>query len=175
MKKLIIILLLSSFFCKGQEVGYIGGFSKEVESIQPVYGISMNIKFKGDSLKSFLKYIQLETNLLYSQRSLNNKIQADYLQFMAIGKVGYFGNKIGIYGGYGFSLNPTINHSGGENHTYGSFIPCIGINTKLFNRTYLDIKGIYDCGLSGGYYKNNSWYEYRGFIIMSSIRFTLRN
>jgi len=146
-----IIIALAIFMCsksKAQtQMGYVTGFTKQginPAAVQPIYGITLQ--------KQLIKYVALESDVIYSQRMNGHNIQADYLQFMIMGKFGYFGNKAGIYGGYGFSLNPTLDHSNPENHTYVSFIPSIGCQLNLFPKTIVELKSIYDIGLMSGYY-----------------------
>ncbi len=169
-KLLTLSLLFVSLTCFSQvEVGYLTGMTKQginPKHFQPIYGITLQ--------RQFSKYINLESDFVYSQRMNSNKIQADYLQFMLTGKVGYFGNKIGVYGGYGFSLNPTVNHSNPENHTYVSFIPSVGTQLRILPKTILELKAIYDNGLMGAYYKNGDWHDYYGWMIMTTLKFQIK-
>lgn len=166
----IAILLLISYAVKtkAQEVGYITGFTKQginPATIQPIYGITLQ--------KQFTKFVAVESNCFYSQRMNGHKIQSDYLSFMALVKFGYFGNKAGVYAAYGLSLNPSLTHANKENHTYGSFSPAIGTQLKIFKSTWIEGKAIYDYGLSGAYYKDGSWSDYKGIIIMTTLKFKL--
>ncbi len=165
---LIFSLLIISLKCSGQEVGYLIGYTKQGINPavgQPIYGITLQ--------KQFSKYLAVEGNTFYSQRMNGHKIQSDYLSFMACVKGGYFGNKIGAYGLYGFSLNPSLSHDNPQNHTYGSFNIGGGTQIKLFKKTWVELKGYYDFGLSGAYLKNGDWSEYNGLIIMSTLKFKL--
>lgn len=152
------------------EVGYLIGGTKQginPASAQPIYGITLQ--------KQFSKNVSLESNVFYSQRMNGKAIQSDYLSFMLLAKFGYFGNKAGVYVCYGLALNPSLTHANNENHTYGSFTPAIGAQLKLFGRTWIELKGIYDCGLSGAYLKEGCWSDYGGLIIMSTLKFRLWN
>lgn len=168
MKKLTILLLLIISFNSYSQVqmGYLTGTTFR----QPIYGITLQ--------KQFNKYFNLESNVLYSQRMLHNsnKIQADYLQFMINSKFGYFGTKLGIYGGYGFSLNPTLNHTNPENHTYVSFIPNIGLQVTILPKVIIDLKAIYDIGLVPGHYIiEQGWDDpYKALIIMTTLKFQIK-
>lgn len=168
MKKLIILLLIIISFNSYSQVqmGYLFGMTFK----QPIYGITLQ--------KQFSKYFNLESNVLYSQRMLynSNKIQADYLQFMINGKFGYFGNKLGMYEGYGFSLNPTLDHTNPENHTYVSFIPNIGLQATILPKVIVDLKCIYDIGLVPGHYiVGQGWDDsYKALIIMTTLKFQIK-
>lgn len=149
-------------------VGYLTGFTKQGINptvAQPIYGITLQ--------KQFTKFIAVESNCFYSQRMNGHNIQSDYLSFMALAKFGYFGNKVGVYTAYGLSLNPSLTHANKENHTYGSFGPAIGTQLKLFKSTWIEGKVIYDCGLSGAYYKDGDWSDYKGIIIMTTLKFKI--
>ncbi len=175
MKKLLISLLFLISFTAYSQVdssdtekvyfGYQTGFTDH----QPIYGLTLQ--------KQYCKYVQVETDFVYSQRMMGHKIQADYLQFMLMGKFGYFGNRFGVYGGYGFSLNPTVNHSNPENHTYMSFVPSVGGQLRILPKTVLELKAIYDCGLVPGFYnvKEGNWGEdYKNAMIMATLKFQLK-
>ncbi len=164
----MLVIVLVGTYCKAQEVGYIIGYTKQGINPavgQPIYGITLQHQFS--------KYVAVEGNTFYSQRMNGKKVQSDYRSFMACVKLGYFKSKAGIYGIYGFSLNPSLSHDNPENHTYGSFNIGGGTQLKLFKKTWIELKGYYDCGLSGAYLKNNEWYDYQGVIIMSTLKFKI--
>lgn len=151
------------------QIGYLTGFTKQgINPVgrQPIYGITLQ--------KQFSKNVALESNVFYSQRMNGHKIQSDYLSFMCVAKAGYFGNRAGAYGLYGFSLNPSLSHANPENHTYGSLNIGAGAQIRLFRKTYVELKGYYDCGLSGAYLKDGiDWYDYRGVMVMGTLKFKL--
>lgn len=162
--------MLCSLNCVAQiQLGYLTGISKsglQASMVQPVYGLTMQ--------KQYNKYVNLESDIFYSQRMVGNKIQGDYLQFIAQAKFGYFGRVVGVYGGYGFSLNPAINHSNTENHTYVSFIPSVGGQLRIFPKTILELKMSYDTALTAAYLKDNYWYNYNGLLILGMLKFDIK-
>lgn len=157
--------------CAQTQMGYVTGFTKQginPAAVQPIYGITLQ--------KQFGKFVAIESDVIYSQRMNGKKIQADYLQFMAMAKFGYFGKRAGIYGGYGFSLNPTLDHDNPQNHTYLSFVPSVGCQFNVLPKTIVELKSIYDIGLIPGYYiPTVGWGDsYKGVMIMATLKFTIR-
>lgn len=165
---IMLALILGAVKCEAQDIGWLTGYTKQginPASGQPIYGFTLQHQFS--------KYVAIEGNTFYSQRLNGKIIQSDYLSFMALVKLGYFGDRAGVYGLYGFTLNPSLSHDNPENHTYGSFNIGGGCQLKVFRKTWVELKGIYDCGLSGAYLKNGSLSDYRGLIIMSTLKFEL--
>lgn len=170
MKKLILITcFIIPFLCNAQEFGFITGTTKQginPKNAQPIYGISLS--------KQAHKNVNVETNFMYSQRMKENKIQADYISFIIMGKFGTsFNKKINLFYGYGFSMNPTLDHSNPENHTYISHQETIGCQIRILPKTILDMKFIYDIDLTSGYVKDGEFYKYKGLIIMTGMKFVL--
>lgn len=168
MKKIISILIFISNFCQAQEIGYLTGATKQgvnPASAQPIYGITLQSQVN--------KYTAIESNVFYSQRMNGKKIQSDYLSFLLLSKVGYFLTRGGVYACAGLSLNPSLSHANPENHTYGSFTTGAGVQLKLFRKTWIEGKAIYDYGISGGYLKDERWTHYKGLIIMTTLKFKI--
>ncbi len=159
----ILILLSLPFSCLSQiHIGYITG----IEDRQPLYGITLQ--------RQFNNYFQLESNVFYSQRMRGKNIQADYVSFMLVQKAGYFGKRAGGYTGFGISINPTLDHTNWQNHTYLSIAPCLGCQVNVSRKTLLELKGLYDIGITGGYLNpDRSWYRYKNIIIIGTLKFTI--
>jgi hypothetical protein len=164
-KSLVILLLLLSMHCRSQEIGYLTGVSRlgiNPTRFQPLYGFSIGGKIN--------KYIALETALFYSQRSIGAIIQADYFSFLAMPKIGYFGKKAGIYYCPGVSLNPTLEHSNIENHTYFSHLQAAGGEINITPKIIADIKVGYDIGLTGAYFENGIYRKYSGPVLFLGLK-----
>ncbi|MEZ4805462.1 MAG: hypothetical protein R2852_08270 [Bacteroidia bacterium] len=162
---LIAISFISLNPIHSQEIGYCLGINKlgiNPSSFQPVYGMSI-----GGKLNSFLA---LETNLLYSQRSIGNSIQADYLSFVCMPKIGLFKEKFGVYYAPALVLNPTLYHSNVENHTYVSTMQGIGLEFNLSQKIKIDGKVGYDIGLSGAYFENGAYQNYSGAFVLLGMK-----
>lgn len=148
-----------------QEIGYVGGLSSlgiDAKSYQPLYGFSIGYQFN--------KYLGLETNLFYSQRTIGSSIQADYISFLAMPKIGYFGKKVAFFYGPAILLNPTLHHSNIENHTYLSTYQSIGFQYKIMSKLAVDLKLGYDIGLTGAYFTNGSYQKYSGPMVLLGIK-----
>jgi hypothetical protein len=170
--KSIRLLLLLSFISlnsiHSQEIGYCLGINKlgiNPSSFQPVYGMSIGAK-----LNSF---IALETNLLYSQRSIGSSIQADYLSFVCMPKIGVFKEKFGLYYAPAIVLNPTLYHSNVKNHTYVSTMQGVGVELKLSPSIKIDGKVGYDIGLSGAYFENGAYQNYSGAFVLLGMKLVI--
>lgn len=148
-----------------QEIGYLSGINKigiQPTTYQPLYGFSIG--------SNISKYFSIETNLFYSQRTINSATQADYLSFMAIPKIGYFNKKVGIYFAPSLSLNPTLYHSNIKNHTYLSTNQSIGGQINLTKKVIVDLKVGYHMGLTGAYFKNGMYQNYNGFELLLGLK-----
>lgn len=165
--KYVIVLYFSVFMkgLSGQEIGYVSGINKigiNPNSIQPLYGFSIGTKLS--------KYFAFETNLFYSQRTIEDVTQADYLTFMAIPKLGFFTQNYGIYYAPTLSFNPTLYHSNIKNHTYLSTNQMVGGQIKLGGKIIADIKMGYHYGLTGAYFDNGSYKIYNGFEVLLGLK-----
>jgi len=184
MKYLITSLFLSISvnIYSQMTIGYLTGLTNQginkPAHYQPIYGITIQNQFKG----KFGKRLAIESDFLYSQRMNRTKIQSDYFQYMLIGKIGkfnFFKDRLGIYVGIGGSYNASIDHSNPQNHTYLSVVPTVGGQIKISKVTYLELKAVYDYGVPmlgfhGGYYNNSSWTNYKGPLIMGTLKFKIR-
>jgi hypothetical protein len=165
---LIAFSILSISMVNAQEIGYITGVNKLGVSpslFQPFYGFSIGAKV--------YKYVNIETNMYYSQRSIGSTPLADYLSFVLMPKIGNFNNKLSVFYGPGFVLNPTLNHSATQNHTYVSTLQTIGIQFSIGKHLIADAKVGQDIGLTGGYYVNNEWTKYSGPMVMLGLKLNL--
>lgn len=169
MKKLLAIILLLIVSNTGftQELGYLTGLSNvsvnNTKYYQPVYGISLSKDYK---------YIGIETNFLYFQALNQRIVQADYLKYSLQGKIGYF-NKLSIYTGLNLAYNACIHHSSIQNHTNLSIAPIIGVSYKLINRTTVELKHMYDTGITNGYYYLDNRSKYKGSFILLGLKYNL--
>lgn len=167
-KILFWVFLLSVSFAKAQEIGYITGVNKlgiSPSSYQPIYGFSIGAMVH--------KYVNIETNMYYSQRSIGAVPLADYLSFVLMPKIGNFNSKLSVFYGPGFAINPTLNHSATQNHTYVSMLQTIGVQLAIGKHLIADAKIGQDVGLTGGYFKNNEWTKYSGPIVMLGLKLNL--
>lgn len=164
----IIFILGSSLQLNAQEIGYNIGMSKQgidPDGFQPLYGMSIGARFS--------KLFALETNLLYSQRTIGTVPQADYLSFVLMPKFGYFTDRFGIYFAPSVVLNPCLYHSNTENHTYASAFTSAGVQLGLGKKIIVDAKLGYDLGLTGAYYQNNTWQKYKGPMLVLGMKLNL--
>ena len=171
------ILFFSSLFCfavnnnlQAQEIGYNLGVNKlgiQASAFQPVYGFSIGYKLN--------KYLALETNFLYSQRTRGNMVQSDYLSFVLMPKFGYFDKRYGLYCGPAILLNPSLDHSNNQNHTYFSTFQAIGGQLNLRPELILDAKLGYDIGLSGGFFDNGTYQKYKGPMLLFGMKLKINN
>ncbi len=173
MKKLIIILLsIVAIEVSAQdstmiytEEGLVTGFNRmgldADRTLQPIYGITFQ--------QQFGRLFNAEATVIYTQAEANN-IMRDYLSFCLIGKPGYYGHKAGVYGVYGFSINPALGHSNPENHTYGALLIGAGAQLNIAKKKVIDLKLIYSAALSGAYLKNGEWSEYSGLQLMLTFK-----
>ena len=168
-----LIYLVSIFLISGvlnaQEIGYLAGVTKQginPERFEPLYGFTIG--------KRINKVVSIETAFYYSQRSVGSVIQADYLSFVAMPKIGYFTKKAGIYYAPGLVLNPTLHHSNVENHTYLSTIQSIGGQINIIPEIIMDIKIGYDFGLTGAYIESGNYQKYSGAIIFLGLKYDLK-
>jgi hypothetical protein len=167
-KILIAFSMLSISIVKAQEIGYITGVNRlgiSPSLFQPIYGISIGAKVH--------KYVNIETNMYYSQRSIGSSPLADYLSFVLMPKIGNFNNKFSVFYGPGFAINPTLNHSATQNHTYVSTLQTIGVQLAIGKHLIADAKIGQDIGLTGGYYANNEWTKYSGPIAILGLKLNL--
>jgi hypothetical protein len=151
-----------------QEIGYNLGINRlgiQAASFQPVYGFSIGYKLN--------KYLALETNLLYSQRTRGNMVQSDYLSFVVMPKLGYFKKKFGLYYGPSLLLNPSLDHSNNQNHTYFSTFQSIGTQVNLRPELIIDAKFGYDLGLTGGFFDNGKYQNYNGLMFLVGMKLKL--
>jgi len=169
--KLFLLIAVSNLFILNglaQEVGYNTGINKTGINpglFQPVYGISIGYRFNS--------VFAIETNCLYSQRSIGSAVQADYLSFMAMPKIGYFGKKLGFYFAPALLLNPTLYHSNIENHTYMSTFQSLGAEWRAGKKLCLDVKFGYEFGLSGAYFENGAYKTYNGPLLLLGMKLVL--
>lgn len=164
---IVILIAFSSLHSNvnAQEIGYVGGLSSlgiDAKSYQPLYGFSIGYQFN--------KYFGLETNLFYSQRTIGSSTQADYISFLAMPKIGYFGKKAAVFYGPSVLLNPTLHHSNIENHTYLSTYHSIGFQYKIMSKLAVDLKVGYDIGLTGAYFTNGGYQNYSGPMVLLGIK-----
>jgi hypothetical protein len=155
---------------KGQEIGYNLGMNKlgiEAALFQPVYGFSIGYQLN--------KHFAVETNLLYSQRTRGTTVQSDYLSFVLMPKIGYFDKKFGLFYGPSLLLNPSLDHSNSQNHTYFSTCQAIGGQINLRPELILDAKFGYDFGLTGGFFDNGSYQKYHGLMILVGMKLKINN
>ncbi|MCC6817646.1 MAG: hypothetical protein IT245_01970 [Bacteroidia bacterium] len=163
---LSIVTIFCCSFANSQEFGYITGANNlgyNAQRFQMLYGISGSKKFKD--------YFNLETGVFYSQRQYENEIQADYLSFYNMFQFGTFKEKYGIYAGPIVALNPTLHHSNIENHTYVSAGLGLGGRLLLVKKVWADARIAYDKGLTGAYFKNNTYQNYDGLSIFLGLKF----
>jgi hypothetical protein len=165
--KWIVLLMVNIHLnsIKSQELGYVGGFNKigiQPSIYQPLYGFSIG--------SNVSKFFSIETNLFYSQRTINGTTQADYLSFIAIPKIGYFNKKFGVYFAPSLSLNPTLYHSNIKNHTYLSTNQSVGGQINLSKKIIIDLKGGYHFGLTGAYFENGMYKNYKGIEILLGLK-----
>jgi hypothetical protein len=158
----MICSLAASNQIHAQEIGYNLGLNKlgiNANSFQPVYGFSIGYQLN--------KVFGVETNLLYSQRTKASVIQSDYLSFVLMPKIGYFDKKFGVYLAPSILLNPSLDHSNNQNHTYISTFQALGLQYKLRPELIIDAKFGYDIGITGGYFDNGLYQKYKGpmFVI----------
>jgi opacity protein-like surface antigen len=171
MKKilLIIVLLIVSNTIHSQQIGYITGLSNisinNTKYYQPIYGISLSNNYK---------YIGLETNVIYYQALNKRVVQSDYIKYSLQGNVGYFSNKIGIFTGINPSYNACIHHSNIQNHTNISIALLAGIQYRIISKVTLDIKCLYDKGLTNGYMDKNTKHKYSGNFILIGLKYSLK-
>ena len=130
---------------------------------QPIYGFTVGAQVS--------KVLAIETGLFYSQRSVGETIQADYLTFFAMPKIGFFGKKAAVYYAPGIALNPTLYHSNIQNHTYLSHIEAVGGHVNIKPRILLDLKVGYDIGLTGAYLENDVFKKYSGVMVLLGLKF----
>jgi hypothetical protein len=167
---ILILSLLLSVGGQAQEIGYLSGANRigiSPSRFQPLYGFTVGAQIN--------KTFAIETALFYSQRSYGETIQADYLSFMALFKIGHFGSKAGVYYAPGMALNPTLYHSNIENHTYISHVQSVGGQVNLSPKIIIDLKLAYDFGLSGAYYDASGFKKYSGFMVLAGLKFKLNN
>jgi len=151
-----------------QEIGYNLGVNKlgiQATAFQPLYGFSIGYKLN--------KYLALETNLLYSQRTRGSVVQSDYLSFVMMPKLGYFQKRFGLYYGPALLLNPSLDHSNNQNHTYFSTFQAIGGQFNLRPELIIDAKIGYDFGLSGGFFDNGKYQNYNGLMFIIGMKLKL--
>jgi len=173
MKKRIayfLIFAICSIDCTSQELGYVTGVSKigiNAGTYQPLYGFSLGHQFN--------KYLAIESNLIYSQRTIGSTTQADYFSFILQPKIGYWGKKIGVFYGPAIIFNPTLHHSNIENHSYLSTMQTLGLQINITQKIYVDMKAGYDFGLTGGYFENGQYEKYKGEVLLVGLKFKLNN
>lgn len=166
----LTIVYLQSNKVNAQELGYVAGINKlgiQPINYQPLYGFSIGAPVS--------KYFAIETNLFYSQRTINGITQADYLSFMAIPKIGYFNKKLGFYFAPSLSLNPTLYHSNVKNHTYLSTNQMLGSQINLNSKIIMDFKVGYHLGLTGAYFENGMYKYYNGIEILLGLKCRFSN
>ena len=171
------VLFFASIICfavnnnlQAQEIGYNLGVNKlgiQANAYQPVYGFSIGYKLN--------KYLALETNFLYSQRTRGNVVQSDYFSFVLMPKFGYFDKQYGLYYGPAILLNPSLDHSNNQNHTYLSTFQAIGGQYNLRPELLLDAKIGYDFGLTGGFFDNGTYQKYKGPMFILGMKLKINN
>lgn len=162
-----MLLIFNSLYFSiySQELGYVTGVNRlgiEPNSFQPIFGFSLGTKWT--------KNFEFETNLYYSQRTINGVTQADYISFAAFPKIGFFTQKAGIYYAPGIALNPTLYHSNIKNHTYLSTVQAFGGQISLGKKLFLDLKLAYNKGLTGAYFDNGKYRYYNGLEVLAGIK-----
>lgn len=165
--KLFIVLIINFIYSNvsAQEIGYVGGVNRigiEPSSFQPIYGFSIGSKVS--------KYFAIETNMFYSQRTIKGTTQADYLSFVAFPKLGFFTQRVGVFYSPALSLNPTLYHSNIKNHTYLSTIQSVGCQINLGRKIIVDFKLGYHYGLTGAYFENGAYQNYKGVEILFGLK-----
>lgn len=170
MKFFLLFLFIGTYnMAAGQELGFTTGVSKEgidAQKFQPLYGFTLGKKLN--------RFFALEAYFIYSQRTIKAEVQADYISFILMPKIGYFTRKGGIYYAPALALNPTLHHSNIENHTYLSAIQAAGLQVNITPAILIDAKCGYDIGLTKAYLTANDYQKYKGVIILASVRFDLR-
>ena len=165
------VLVLCCFFCllmpklQAQEIGYNIGLSQlgiQSNSIQPLYGFSMGYQLNSN--------FALESNFFYSQRMYGSKVQADYFSLMLMPKLGFFKSKWGVFVASSILLNPTLDHSNNQNHTYLSSYQAIGAQLNLRPELLVDVKLGYDLGLTGGFYDYGNYQKYWGPMLLLGMK-----
>lgn len=162
---LFVLFMIANVTVYSMELGYNAGLNRigiNPAGYQPLYGFSIG--------KTFNKYLGVETNLIYSQRSIGKSIQADYLSFILMPKLGYFGKKAAIFYGPSLLLNPTLYHSNIENHTYLSTLHVIGAQYNISSKLSIDMKAGYDIGLCGAYFDNGKYSRYSGPVLLLGMK-----
>lgn len=152
-----------------QELGFTTGISKEgidAQKFQPLYGFTLGKKLN--------RFFALEAYCIYSQRTIKAEVQADYVSFILMPKVGYFTKRAGIYYAPALALNPTLHHSNIENHTYLSAIQAAGLQVNITSTILIDAKCGYDSGLTKAYLTANGYQKYKGIIMLASVKFDLK-
>ncbi len=154
---LLSFVLTSNVKLQAQEIGYNLGMNKlgiQPASFQPIYGFSIGYQLG--------RTFAVETNLIYSQRTHGSIVQSDYLSFILMPKIGYFDKKFGLYVAPSIALNPSLDHSNNQNHTYLSTFQAIGGQINLRPELLIDAKIGYDIGLTGGFFDNGQYQKYKG-------------
>jgi hypothetical protein len=167
---LLSFVLLSNSNLKAQEIGYNLGVNKlgiQAASFQPVYGFSIGYQLG--------KNFALETNLIYSQRTRGSQVQSDYLSFVLMPKLGLFNNKFGVYIAPSILLNPSLDHSNNQNHTYLSTFQALGGQINLRSELIIDAKIGYDIGLTGGFFDNGQYQKYNGPMILLGMKLKINS
>ena len=171
--RITIISILSgvlSIKASAQELGYNIGLNQlgiQAQSTQPLYGFSIGYQLN--------KHIGIETNLIYSQRTYGSKIQSDYFSFVLMPKFGIFKEKYGIYLAPSLLLNPTLDHSNNQNHTYLSSFQSIGAQIHLRPELIVDAKLGWDIGLTGGYFDQGTYQKYTGPMLILGMKIKVNN
>lgn len=164
----IVIVLSSVLNSQAQEIGFLGGISKlgiNQPIAQPLYGFTLGADLH--------KFFNLEAKFFYSQRMRNSLTQADYITMSLQPKLGYFGKKWGAYFSPALALNPTLDHSNTQNHTYLSTTLGIGVQRKIGQHLIADIQFANDFGMTGGYFNNNAYTRYNGPIFFIGLKMNL--
>lgn len=167
---LLSFLLNSNVKLQAQEIGYNLGMNKlgiQATSFQPVYGFSIGYQLG--------KNFALETNLIYSQRTRGSQVQSDYLSFVLMPKVGIFKNKFGVYFAPSVLLNPSLDHSNNQNHTYLSTFQALGGQINLRRELIIDAKIGYDIGLTGGFFDNGQYQKYNGPMLIIGMKLKINS
>jgi hypothetical protein len=169
---ILLFLFFNAFAFKteAQEIGYTIGANKlgiQANSFQPLYGFSIGYQIN--------KNIGIETNLFYSQRMYGSKIQSDYLSFVLMPKIGIFKEKFGLYVAPSILLNPSLDHSNNQNHTYISTFQALGFQVHLKPELLIDAKLGYDLGLTGGYFDNGQYQKYNGPMVLLGMKIKINS
>ena len=162
---ILLFLFSTNNKLNAQEIGYNLGMNKlgiQATSFQPMYGFSIGYHLN--------KHLALETNLLYSQRTRGSMVQSDYLSFVLMPKFGFFKKKFGLYYGPSLLLNPSLDHSNNQNHTYLSTFQSIGGQIHLRPELIVDAKFGYDFGLTGGFFDNGEYQKYKGLVVILGMK-----